>query len=163
MRKWFADYELAISQSSEVLSWFTALYTFTQLGCTCNYSDIADLHTLEFTVIHALRFSVFISGILATDLSQSHFHFKSHMKSSLHSLIHFLLFLLQLPIPKTRLNSIPLIPSSYLGRLASRNSTLHFLFSTVLYCWTLHYTYFEQSTQKTQHLLLRRRVYWSIT
>jgi hypothetical protein len=32
---------------------------------------------------------------------------------------------LQLPIPKTRLNSIPLLPSSYPGRLASRNSTLH--------------------------------------
>jgi hypothetical protein len=29
---------------------------------------IADLHTLEFTVTHALEFSVFTSRILATDL-----------------------------------------------------------------------------------------------
>jgi hypothetical protein len=35
----------------------------------------------------------------------------------------FLAIILQLPIPKTRLNSIPLLPSSYPGRLASRNST----------------------------------------
>jgi hypothetical protein len=41
---------------------------FTQLGTTGNYSAIADLHTLQFTVTHALGFSVFISRILATDL-----------------------------------------------------------------------------------------------
>jgi hypothetical protein len=35
----------------------------------------------------------------------------------------FLATILQLPIPKTRLNSTPLLPSSYPGRLASRNST----------------------------------------
>jgi hypothetical protein len=35
----------------------------------------------------------------------------------------FLAIMLQLSIPKTRLNSIPLLPSSYPGRLASRNST----------------------------------------
>jgi hypothetical protein len=43
------------------------------------YSAIADLHTLQFTVTHALGFSVFISRVLATDLS--------HMKSSWHRLI----------------------------------------------------------------------------
>jgi hypothetical protein len=32
------------------------------------YSAIADLHTLQFTVTYALGFSVFISRILATDL-----------------------------------------------------------------------------------------------
>jgi hypothetical protein len=32
------------------------------------YSAIADLHTPQFTVVHALRFSVFTSRILATDL-----------------------------------------------------------------------------------------------
>jgi hypothetical protein len=44
----------------------------------------------------------------------------------------FLTPFLRLPIPKTWLRSIPLLPSSYAGRLASRNSTLHFrlLFST---------------------------------
>jgi hypothetical protein len=35
----------------------------------------------------------------------------------------FFAIILLLPIPKTRLNSIPLLPSSYPGRLASRNST----------------------------------------
>jgi hypothetical protein len=43
----------------------------------------------------------------------------------------FLAIILQLIIPKTRLNSTSLLPSSYPGRLASRNSTLHFL---LLYC-----------------------------
>jgi hypothetical protein len=38
----------------------------------------------------------------------------------------FLDIILQLPIPKTRLNSIPLLPSSYPGWLEPRNSTLHF-------------------------------------
>jgi hypothetical protein len=33
------------------------------------YSAICILHTIEFTAIHALGFSVFISRILATDLS----------------------------------------------------------------------------------------------
>jgi hypothetical protein len=35
----------------------------------------------------------------------------------------FLAIILQLPIPKTRLSSIPLLPSPYPGRLASRNPT----------------------------------------
>jgi hypothetical protein len=41
---------------------------FTQLGTTSNYSAIADVHTLQVTVTHALGFSGFISRILATDL-----------------------------------------------------------------------------------------------
>jgi hypothetical protein len=41
---------------------------FTQLGTTGNYSTIADIHTLQFTVTHALGFSVFTIRILATDL-----------------------------------------------------------------------------------------------
>jgi hypothetical protein len=47
------------------------------------------------------------------------------MKSSFHRLIPFLVISLQLTIPKTRLNSLPQLPSSYLGRLASWNSTFH--------------------------------------
>jgi hypothetical protein len=35
----------------------------------------------------------------------------------------FLALVLRLPIPKIRLHSIPLLPSSYPGRLASRNAT----------------------------------------
>jgi hypothetical protein len=44
----------------------------------------------QFTVAHALRFSVFTGRILATGLSQLHCNFKSHVKSSCHSLIPFL-------------------------------------------------------------------------
>jgi hypothetical protein len=47
------------------------------------------------------------------------------MKSSLYRLIPFLAFILRLLIPKTRLRSIPLLPSSFTGRLASRNLSLH--------------------------------------
>jgi hypothetical protein len=45
------------------------------------------------------------------------------MKSSFHSLIPFFAIILQLPIPKTRLSSIPLLPSSCPCRLASEIST----------------------------------------
>jgi hypothetical protein len=45
------------------------------------------------------------------------------MKSSCHSLIHFLLLFCNCHFQ--RLDLIPLLPSSYPGRLASRNSTLH--------------------------------------
>jgi hypothetical protein len=69
---------------------FIAPYTFTQFGTTGSYSAIADLHTSQFTVTHALGFSVFTSRILTTDLSQSHCHFKLHMEPSCHSLIPFL-------------------------------------------------------------------------
>jgi hypothetical protein len=41
----------------------------------------------QFTVAHALGFSVFTSRVLATDLSQFNCNFNSHMKSSWHSLI----------------------------------------------------------------------------
>jgi hypothetical protein len=40
--------------------------------------------------------------------------------------ISFLSIILQLPILKTRLNSIPLLPSSYTGRLGSRKSAFQF-------------------------------------
>jgi hypothetical protein len=68
---------------------FTAPYTFTTRDYR-QYSVIADLHTLQFNVTHSLWFSVITSRILATDLSQSHCHFSSHMKSSFHNLIPFL-------------------------------------------------------------------------
>jgi hypothetical protein len=35
---------------------------------TRDYSAIADVHTLQYTVTHTLGFSVFISRILATNL-----------------------------------------------------------------------------------------------
>jgi hypothetical protein len=73
---------------------FIAPYTFTQLGTTGNYSAIAILHPLQFTVSHTLGFSVFTRRMLATGLSQSPCHFKSHVESSFHNLIPFLPFLL---------------------------------------------------------------------
>jgi hypothetical protein len=41
---------------------------YTPLRTTINYSAIADLHILQFTVEHTLGFSVISSRILATDL-----------------------------------------------------------------------------------------------
>jgi hypothetical protein len=49
---------------------------YIQLGTTGNYSAVAELHPLQFTVTHALEFSVFTSHILATYLSQSHCNYK---------------------------------------------------------------------------------------
>jgi hypothetical protein len=84
-----------------------APYTFTQFRTIGNYSAIALLHTCQFTVPHALRFSFFTGRILATDLSQSHCNFKSHMKISCHSLIFFLPFLLShLLLPSPELDPI---------------------------------------------------------
>jgi hypothetical protein len=64
----------------------------------CRYST-----HFQFTVAHALVFPAFITRILAMDLSQFYSNFNSHVKSSCHSLTPFL-SLLQLPIPKTRLD-----------------------------------------------------------
>jgi hypothetical protein len=44
-------------------------HLYTVLRTTRNYSAIADLHISRFTVTHALWFSVFTSGILATDFN----------------------------------------------------------------------------------------------
>jgi hypothetical protein len=57
------------------------------------YSAIAILHTFQFTVTHALGFSVLTSRVLATELSQCHCNFKSHVKSSWHRPIPFFPFL----------------------------------------------------------------------
>jgi hypothetical protein len=98
--------------------------TFTQFGNTGNYSAIAILHTFQFTVTHALGYSVVTSRILATDLIQSHCNFKSHVESSLYRLIPFLPFL-QLPIPKIRLYFSRLLfytPSTLLLLLLSSQS-----------------------------------------
>jgi hypothetical protein len=63
------------------------IYTFRDYR---QYNAIAILHTFQFTVTNALGFSVLTSRILATDLSQSHCNYNSHMKYSWHNLIHFL-------------------------------------------------------------------------
>jgi hypothetical protein len=63
MRKCGGDYR-------RVLGWMIGFIDtlFTQLGTTGNYSAIADLHTLQFTMTHALLFTVLTSRILVTDL-----------------------------------------------------------------------------------------------
>jgi hypothetical protein len=125
------------------------------------YSAIAILHNLQFTVPHALGFSVFTSRILATDLSQPHCHFNSHMKPSFHSLIPFL----------------PLFCSYQFRRLDSIHFEVHILagwrlgtrldWTTVLYysvpSSVSFYNPSARTTQKTQPLLLRMCVYWSVT
>jgi hypothetical protein len=75
-----------------VLDWMNGFIdtVYTTFGTTGNYSANTDLHTLQFNVAYALRLSVFTSRVLATDLSQSHCKFKSHMKFSLHCLIPLL-------------------------------------------------------------------------
>jgi hypothetical protein len=109
-----------------VLYWmirFIAPYTFTEFGITDNYSAITILQTLQFTVPQALWFSVFTSRIMATDLSQSHCNFNSHMKSSCHSLIPFLPFLLNhLRLPSPELDPI-LIPAAWDPRYIASGRT----------------------------------------
>jgi hypothetical protein len=53
-----------------VLDWMIGFIDtlHTALGTTGNYSVIADLHTLQFTVAHTLWFSVSTSLILATGI-----------------------------------------------------------------------------------------------
>jgi hypothetical protein len=102
------------------------------------YNTIPDLHTLQYTVTHALEFSVFTtSRILATDLSQFHCHFKSHMKSSFHGLIAFLPLFCSCQF--RILDSIQFLCSHILAdwRLETRLSTIcssvEFLFITTLH------------------------------
>jgi hypothetical protein len=108
--------------------WIDTLYRV--LGTTGRYGAIADLHTSKFTVTHALGFSVFTSRILATDLSQSHCHFKSHVKSSSHSLIPFLLLICNCQF--RRLDSIQFLCSQAHiladWRLETRLSTLDYCY-----------------------------------
>jgi hypothetical protein len=115
---------------------------YTVLGNTGNYSAIADLHTLQFTVAHALGFSVVTSRILTTDLQQCHHNFKWHMKASFHGLITFLSLFCNCQF--RRLGSIQfLCPEADIlagWRLETR------------FDWTLLYNHFARTTQKTQPL-----------
>jgi hypothetical protein len=88
-------------------------------------SAIADLHTLQFTVTHALGFSVFTSRILATGC-----HFKSHMESFLQP-NSFLAIILQLPVPKARLDSTRRAPAALC--LPQKSSWYSFLLRGLVY------------------------------
>jgi hypothetical protein len=156
-----------ISDYRLVLDWMIGFNAtlHTQLWTTGNYSAIADLHVSQFTVTHALGSSVFTSRnpdkeFITVSLSLQ-------ITYQVFFPPPFLALILRLSIPKTRLHSVPPPPSSHPGRLASRISTLHFwlLFST-LYSTTSSpllivsfYNTSARTTQKTQPLLLTRRVY----
>jgi hypothetical protein len=112
-------------------------------------------------VTHALGFSVFISLILVTDLSQSHCNFYSHMKSSCHSVIPF--FPLLCNCQFRRLDSIQLQAHILAGwrpeaRTCTSDSTALLL---LLGCCSFYYPS-ARTPWKTQSILLRRRVYWSV-
>jgi hypothetical protein len=92
------------------------MYAFTQLE-----SAIADLHSLQFTVTHALGFSAFTSHILATDLSQSHCNLKSHMESS----CHFFLITLDCHLQ----NSAHLLTAQFNSKLISRQAGVSSLYA----------------------------------
>jgi hypothetical protein len=135
---------------------FVAPYTFTQFGTTEKYSAIAILHTFQFTVAHALGFSVFTSRILVTDVSQSHCHFNSYMKSSWHSLIPFWPFLFnRLGLPSPELDPI-------LFRLLFR-TPFYSAFTLLLSCRTLLITTLHRPHGKHRLLLSRLRICWSVT
>jgi hypothetical protein len=121
-----------------VLDWMIGFLgtLYTVLWTTGNYSAIADLLTLYFTVTHALWLSVFTSRILVTDLLQTHCNFSTHQVFFAESNI-FLVIILQLPIPKTQLNWISSLQSLYPGRLPSRNSA-QFLSRELFFITTLH-------------------------
>jgi hypothetical protein len=116
------------------------------------YSAIADPHTLQFTVTQTLGIWVYIAVTWHLSLQITHEVFISQPNS-------FLAIILQLPILKTRLNSIPLLPDSYHGRLAFRNPT-HFTERP-----QLHSSLQPLSTdhaKNTASLLLERRVYGAV-
>jgi hypothetical protein len=127
-----------------------------QIGTIGNYSAIAILYTFQFTVPHALAFSVFTSRNLATELSPSQCNFKSHMKSSFYNLITFLPLFCNCQF--RRLDSIKFLCSQANILAGWRLETLLFtsalLFSTVLCCRTLLYNCFARTMQKIQPLLL---------
>jgi hypothetical protein len=107
------------------------------LRTTGNYSAIA--------ILHALGFSVLTSRILATDLSQSHCNFKSRIKCSLLRLIPFLPSLLNhVRLPSSELDPIP-FRLLFRTPCNSASTTLH----------GPHGRY--------RLLLSRMRIYWSVT
>jgi hypothetical protein len=121
------------------------------------YSAIGIQHAFQFTFTHALMFSVFTSRILATDFSQPHCNFKSHMKSSCHRLIPFLQLFCSYQF--RRLDSIQLLTSWHAGVPKLDSSLLDYSARSV---FVYFYNPSERTTQKTRSLLLRRRVYWSV-
>jgi hypothetical protein len=119
------------------------------------YSSIADLHTLQLTITHALGVSVFTSHILATvslSLQITHEVFFSPPNS-------FITIILQVPIQKTPLNSIPLLPRSYIPagwRLETPFCSILLYAAEHFFITTLH------GPRRKQPLLLTTSVYGAI-
>jgi hypothetical protein len=138
---------------------------YTPLGTVGRYRAITDVHFTVHRYTHTLRFSVFTSHILVTD-----FNTGTTAVSLNHTLeISLYCSTLQIFLFASQLNSLNsfiicncelrnsqsnfLLPSSYPGRLASRNSAdSNDLFRPI-------YNPSARTTQKTSSLLLRRRVH----
>jgi hypothetical protein len=154
----------------------THSFNYTQIHW--QYSAIADIHVFQFTIAHALGFSVSISRLLATDLHtktvtsvatsitpkifQLHFQYHSttaHIKSSIHTIhLHW------------QTSCIPpyswfqFTPSAYdwlenAAAFPSKLPTTHCLghprcLQDNPSAWTTEKTHFP--------ILLRRSVYWTI-
>jgi hypothetical protein len=129
------------------------------------YSAITDLHTLQFTVTHALGFSAYTSRILAVEIQQSHCHFKSHMKSSFDSLIPFLPLFCSCQF--RRLDSIQFlcsqahIPAGWHPRTRLFISDYCSLLGHVF--WLCPFITPRHGPHKRQPVLLTRHVYWFVT
>jgi hypothetical protein len=116
-----------------------------QLGTTGNYSAIPISTHSRVVSLHK---SYPGNGFITVSLSPHITHEVIFSQPS-----SFLAIILQLPIPKTRLNSIP---SSYPGRLASRNTTQ--LFPTELFfITTLHGPQRKHSLSTVGKACLQRR------
>jgi hypothetical protein len=126
-----------------VLDWMIRFIDtlYIQIGITSNYSAIADLHTLQFTVSHALGFSVFTSRNLATDLCLTVTSNRTEVFFAPPN--SFLDIILQLP---NQFNSSP-------PKLISRQDGVSKLESIPIPLnWTLLYNHFARTTQKAQSL-----------
>jgi hypothetical protein len=109
---------------------FISPYTFTQLRTTDTALSL--IYTLYSAPLHTHR--DFQSSLVIS--WQRIYHSYRHF--NIWSLLFvppnsFLALILPLPIPNTLFLSIPLFRSSYLGRLASRISILHFRLDYSLY------------------------------
>jgi hypothetical protein len=137
---------VTLSRLLDCMIGFIAPYTFTARNYR-QYSAIADLHTLQFTVVHALRFSVVTSRILVTDFSQTHTY-----EVFFSRLIPFLPLFCNCQF--RRLDSITFlcsqahIPAGWRPETQPFTST-RLLFYTILCCRTLLYNHFAETTQKT--------------
>jgi hypothetical protein len=151
-----------------VLDWMIGFINTLYIHTTwdyMHYSAIAILHTLQFTVPHAVGFSAFTSHILATGLSQSHCNFKSHVKSPSHSQFLSCYYSAAENFKDlTQFNSsAPKLMSWQVGapKLDSPSCATLLYFPCLLTCPFI--TPWHRPHGKHHLLLLRRHSYWSVT